>query len=170
VIAKRTDNELRRSHRRRVLLFLFVTFAVGWALLEAMRLWAERRAIPVEVAVDGPPPGFAVRFPGMPTNNLIHRVSYEEVSHPLVSRADIAAMRHCLARERFLPLFPAEIEIGKNEVVARYRMRTNRRTGRLRETVVTFTHETTSWHIQRIEQSSGRAGFVRPPTLLGQIS
>jgi len=137
----------------------------AWAGLIGSRISAEHRTIPVNVVVDGPPPGFAARFPGVPTNGWVHHISYEQISRPSISRGDIAAIKRCLAWGKFLPLFPSEIEIGKDEVTARYGMKINQRTGRVRERIITFARDKDLWRIERIRESAGTADFARPPTL-----
>ena len=161
----KADSKLRRWQLRRLLVVVVGVVAVAWAMLESVRYRAEHRAISVMVIVDGPPAGFPVRFPGVSTNGWVHHVPYDELPQPPVSRADIAAIKFCLARQKFLPLFPAEIQVDKGDVTARYGMKINRRTGRVREQVVMFVQEKNSWRIERICQTGGVADFVRPPTL-----
>lgn len=156
------DTQFSRSGRKRVLVGAFVVLALAWSGLELLRYWAERRPIPVFVARDGPPPGFAARLTGIDTSHFHHWVPYEQVANPRLSTNEIAALKRALARERFLPLFPLNIEIDDTEVVSRYETKVNRRTNRIRETVVVFTKKNDSWHIAAIEQQSGTAHPIRP--------
>ena len=147
----------------RLLLGGTLALFLGWGLLELMRYRAEHRQIPILVVVDGLPAAPAGRFTGL-SSYVTHQVSYSEAMNPRISVNDIVALKRCLARERFLPLFPSEIEIAKEETTASYRLRTNRKTGRSRQTVVVFTHQEDAWRIHRIEERRGIITFARPPT------
>jgi len=158
-------SELRRWQSRRMLVVAVAFVAVAWGMLEWMRYRAEHWPIPVLVIRQLPPTGpMAGSFIAAGLTNVETPVSYQQVTNPPISIADIAAIKRCLARDRFLPLFPLEIEIREGEVSARYGMKVNRRTNGMRETVVAFVQRENSWQIAGIKEHRGIACPIRPPT------
>lgn len=158
-------SRLCRWQRRRVFVVVVAVVAVAWGMLEWMRYRAEHRTIPVFVIQQSPPSGpMAGSFIAVGMTNIGNPIPYEQVTNPPVSRADLVAIKRCLAREQFLPLFPLEIEIRDGEVTAPYGMKVNRRTNRMRETVVEFVQRENVWHIAGIKEHRGIAHRARPPS------
>jgi hypothetical protein len=159
------NSKRRRWQLRRVFVVSVAIIAVAWGMLQLMRYRAEHRAIPVFVILQLPPSGpMAASFIAAGMTNIGTPVPYQQVTNPPISMADVAAIKRCLAREQFLPLFPLEIEIREDEVTAPYRMKIHRRTNRMRETVVEFVQRENSWHIAGIKNHRGTACPIYPPT------
>ena len=148
-----------------MLIVVATIVAVAWGILEGMRYWAEHRAIPVFVILQLPPTGpMAASFIAAGMTNIGTPVPYQQVTNPPISMMDVSAIKQCLAREQFLPLFPLEIEIREGKVTAPYGMKNNRRTNLMRESVVEFVQRENAWHISKINEHRGTACPIRPPT------
>ena len=163
---KSTGAKVLRWQCKRLLLLGVLALIVAWAGLILMRVCAEHRDIPVLVILQGPPIGpLGVQMKALGITNGSNPVPYSQVATPRISLDEIAQIKRCLARDRFLPLFPSEIEIGHEDVTAQYEMKINRRTGRTRQTVITLVRERNAWRIERVGQLRGIADFSGPPTL-----
>lgn len=150
---------------RRALIVTTLMLAPSWGLLEWIRHRAEHRAIPVFVMLRLPPAGpMAAAMKAAGLTNTLTPVPYAQVTNLPVSLRDIAAIKRCLARDRFLPLFPLEIRIEDGEVTGLYGMKVNRRTNRLREAAVILDRSEGSWRIVRIVQHWGTVTTARPLT------
>ena len=134
-----------------------------WAGLGLLRYHAEHRTIPIFVMIYGPPKGpMASQFVAAGITNLGMPTPYADAVNPPVSLTDIAAIKRCLARQRFFPLFPGDIQIRGGDVEARYEEKLNRRTSGFRQTVILFAREEHQWRIARIEERRGTVTPFRP--------
>ena len=141
-----------------------ITWAVLWGLLECMRHWAEHQSIPVSIIEVGPPRGpLAAQMKAAGITSVGVPVPYEQVTNPPITSGDIAAIRLCLARERFLPLFPAEIEWRDGEVTAHSHSK------RGRYIAVLFGQKKERWRIVAITEGKATVCYTRPPTLWEKV-
>jgi hypothetical protein len=148
---------------KRLLFGGIIALGLLWAGLELLRYRAEHRTIPVFVMIYGPPKGpMATQFAAAGITNLGMPTPYADVANPPVLPTDIAAIKHCLARERFFPLFPKDIQISGEDVEACYEEKLKRRTSGFRRTVILFAKRQHQWRIARIEERSGEMTPIRP--------
>jgi hypothetical protein len=143
---------------KRLLLVATIAVALALGLLEGMRYWAEHRSLPVSVIVQGPPIGpMADQMKAAGITNIGIPVPYEEVTNPPITLREIKELKRCLARDRFLPLFPPAIEVRDGEVTAPYYSKSSR------YTVVSFGREK-EWRIISIEEHHMTVCYIQPPT------